>query len=75
LATVNSHLYLDRFQHGGVTATARKKSPSPLFCSSSTSAILSPVIGSSMRLVGLGNSTSEHLSGDYPSLTPTRGSM
>ena len=34
------------------SATARRKSASPLFCSSSTSAILSSVIGSSVLLVG-----------------------
>src|SRR4051812_35927573 len=43
----------------------RRKSPSPLFCSSSTSAILSSVIGPSVLDGGLRNSTLSHPSGDH----------
>src|SRR3954471_5148844 len=47
------------------SATDRRKSPSPLFCSSSTSAILSSLIGSSVLAGGPRKSTLSHLPGDH----------
>src|ERR1043165_1219740 len=47
------------------SATDRKKSPSPLFCSSSTSAILSSVIRSSVVVGGGRKSTLAHLPDDH----------
>src|SRR6516165_8213405 len=49
------------------SATARRKSLSPLFCNNSTSAILSSVIGSS---VGLGWVLQFHLSAPFPMTRP-----
>src|SRR4029077_11846793 len=52
-----------------------RKSPSPLFCSSSTSAILSSVIGSSVVAGGSRKSTITHLPGDHLSLTRAPSSI
>jgi hypothetical protein len=57
------------------SATARRKSESPLFCSSSTSAILSSVIGSSVVAGGSRKSTVTPLPGDRLSLTRAPRSM
>src|ERR1044071_1343946 len=52
------------------SATERRKSPSSLFCSSSISAILSSVIGSSVHPGGSRKSTVSHLSDDHLPLAP-----
>jgi hypothetical protein len=56
------------------SATARRTSEPPLFCSRSTSATLSSVIAPSVVAGGSRNSTGIHLPGDHLSLTRAPGS-